>query len=65
MRAEVLSSAVSILCVTVANRGDRLRTWEHVDDETIERTENPDPYVNVEDELLKRHGLTRSDVNII
>ena len=33
-------------------------TWEHVDDETIERTENPAPYVDVEDELLKRHGLT-------
>ena len=40
-------------------------TWEHVDDETIEQTENPDPYVDVEDELLKRHGLTRGDVNII
>lgn len=40
-------------------------TWKHVDDETIERSENPDPYVDVENELLERHGLIRGDVNII
>ena len=41
-------------------------TWENVDDETINRSEEDlDPYIDAEDELLKRHGLTRDDVNII